>query len=94
MNKDETPIWKIQLPAGIYEYALKKFEEELSYLYYPELIVLPLTPEGEEEREWLINTQHDADGNMINQSILRYGCSEHNFEYEGDTFLAILVNND
>ena len=86
--------WKEQLPHGIKKYAYDFFKEELDKLYHPELIVLPLTKEGEKEREWLINYQHDDDGNLIHQSIFRYGAEEKNFEYKGDMFLAILINND
>tara|TARA_R110001592_G_scaffold152313_1_gene379703 strand:- start:708 stop:974 length:267 start_codon:yes stop_codon:yes gene_type:complete len=86
--------WKEQLPNGIKKYAYDLFKEELDKLYHPELIVLPLTKEGEKEREWLINYQHDDDGNLIHQSISRYGAEEKNFEYKGDIFLAILINND
>ncbi len=86
--------WKEQLPNGIKKYASDFFKEELDKLYHPELIVLPLTKEGEKEREWLINYQHDDDGNLIHQSIFRYGAEEKNFEYKGDIFLAILINND
>ena len=52
--------WKEQLPNGIKKYAYDLFKEELDKLYHPELIVLPLTKEGEKEREWLINYQHDV----------------------------------
>jgi len=31
---------------------------------------------------------------LIHQSIFRYGAEEKNFKYKGDTFLAILINND
>jgi hypothetical protein len=86
--------WKEQLPSGIKKYASDFFKEELDKLYHPDLIVLPITKEGEKEREWLINYQHDDDGNLIHQSILRYGAEEKNFEYKGDMFLAILINND
>jgi hypothetical protein len=89
-----TPIWQQQLPIGIEEYASELFKDELSGLYYPDLIVLPLTQEGEEQREWLINYQHDEDGKLLHQSVFRYGATEHNFEYNNETYLAILVNND
>ena len=42
--------WKEQLPNGIKKYAYDFFKEELDKLYHPELIVLPLTKEGEKER--------------------------------------------
>ena len=88
------PIWQQQLPNGIEKYAYKLFKEGLDTLYYPDLIILPLTQEGEEQREWLINYQHDEDGKLLHQSVFRYGPTEHNFEYNNETYLAILVNND
>lgn len=74
----------IDLPEGIYEHANKLLENELSYLYYPNLYILPLTPKGEEQREYLYNECE----------IGRYGTYEYNFHYKNETFLAILVNND
>jgi len=73
-----------ELPNGIYEYALQEFEMELDSLYYPDLIILPLTPKGELERirmcdEWV---------------IFKYGAYEYNFEFKGEMYLAILINND
>jgi len=88
------PMWELQLPHGIREYANKLFKEELDGLDYPDLYVLPLTPEGEAEREYLINYHHNENGKLIHTSIYRCGAYEHNFEYEGETYLAILVNND
>jgi hypothetical protein len=82
MDINET--WQEQLPAGVREFALNNFKFELDSLYYPDLYVLPLTPEGEQEREYLINEL----------TIFRYGAHEVLFQFEGDTFLAILVNND
>lgn len=92
--KDLFEYYNEQLPIGIEKYAYELFKDELSGLYYPDLIVLPLTKEGEEQREWLINYQHDDNGKLLHQSVFRYGAYEHNFEYKGETFLAILVNND
>lgn len=89
-----TPIWKQQLPVGIEEYAYELFKEDLDQLYYPDLIILPLTQEGEEQREWLVNYQHDEDGKLLHQSIFHYGAKEHNFKYNNEIYLAILVNND
>lgn len=43
----------IELPKGIREYANKLFENELQYICYPDLYILPLTPEGEQKREYL-----------------------------------------
>jgi hypothetical protein len=82
MDINET--WQEQLPAGVKEFAINNFKFELDSLYYPDLYVLPLTPEGEQEREYLINEL----------TIFRYGANEVLFKFEGDTFLAILVNND
>jgi|TARA_R110000851_G_scaffold86656_1_gene188689 hypothetical protein len=89
-----TPIWQQQLPVGIEKCASELFEDELSTLYFPDLIILPLTPEGKEQREWLINYQHNEGGRLVHQSVFRYGATEHNFEYNNETYLAILVNND
>ena len=89
-----SPTWSHQLPDGIERHAADLFKEKLDQLYHPDLIVLPLTPEGESEREWLVNYHHDSDGKLVHQSILRYGAEECNFEFEGVTYLAILVNND
>ena len=80
--------------ADVYKYARDKFKEELDVLNYPDLIVLPLTKEGEEQREYLINYQFDISGKLIHSSIYRYGAYEYNFEYNKNIYLAIIVNND
>jgi hypothetical protein len=67
---------------------------ELDNLYYPDLYILPLTIEGEQRREYLYEYHHDPNGNLIHQSIHRYGAYEYNFNYMGEIYLAILVNND
>lgn len=67
----------------VLEYAKARFKEELDMLYYPSIEVLPLTPDAEAYREQLID-----DG------IFRYGVIEHNFNYNGEIYLAILINND
>ena len=90
----ETETFQSQLPAGIVEFAYRKFNTELDGLYYPDLYVLPLTPEGETERERLYSYQHDDKGNLIHQSIARYGAYQYNFTFENELYLAILVNND
>lgn len=74
----------LEIPEGIYEYATKYFSNELRYLCYPDLYILPLTPKGEEIRLWLHNEGE----------VGRYGVYEENFKYRGKMFLAILVNND
>ena len=74
-----------ELPKGIYQQAFKEFEDELSYLYYPDLIVLPLTEKGEIERIRLYDEP---------QFIGQYGAYEHNFKFNGEIYLVILVNND
>jgi hypothetical protein len=76
------------------KYAAEMFKDELDGLFYPTLYVLPVTQEGEIIREYLWNYHFDKDDKCIWQSIGRYGCSEYNFEYKGELFLAILVNND
>jgi len=78
----------------VYNFAKNKFNEDLDLMLNASLIVLPINPEGEEKREYLINYQHDKKGNLIHQSVYRYGAKEINFEYKNDLFLAILVNND
>ena len=76
--------WKDQLPNGIYEFAFNKFKQEIDKLYHADLYVIPLTVEGEAERERLYDEN----------SISRYGAYEINFKYDNETFLAIIVNND
>lgn len=90
----ESPIYLQQLPPKIDEYANEYFKEELNNLYHPDLYILPLTVEGEEQREYLINYHHDSKGNLMWQSVYRYGAYEYNFTFENETYLAILVNND
>lgn len=67
-----------------YKYASDLFYLDLSVLYYGDLIVLPLTVEGEIERERLYR----------DEEIGWYGAYEKNFTFNGVTYLAILVNND
>lgn len=67
-----------------YKYASDLFYLDLSELYYGDLIVLPLTVEGEIERDRLYREEE----------IGRYGAYEKNFTFNGVTYLAILVNND
>ena len=93
-NEGKAQIYKDQLASGVMEYALEKFKYDLNTLYHADLIVLPLTPEGEAEREYLMDYHHDDDGRLTHQSVHRYGAYEYNFEYEGEPYLAILVNND
>lgn len=93
-DPNQNPEWKQQLPKGIEDYAKKLFRKELEELNHPDIIVLPLTKEGEEYREWLYKSHHNELGDLVHQSIGRYGATEHNFEYKGDTFLAILIDND
>jgi len=76
--------YRFQLPKGIGAFAKEKYKLELDQLYHGELVVLPLTQEGEEQREHLYETQR----------IGRYGCDEYNFTFKGNVYLAILVNND
>jgi len=89
-----TLVWEQQLPHGIEPYASNLLKEELSALNYPDLIVLPITAEGEERREWLSVNQYNDEGEIVHQSIHCYGATEHNFSYKGGVYLAILVNND
>jgi len=89
-----SPLWEQQLPAGIHKYAEEYFNEELMELYQPELVVLPITPEGEQRREWLSMNHYDDKGVITHQDVHCYGAVEHNFNYRGEEYLAILVNND
>ena len=75
---------KNQLPQGIVEYAKDKFKHELDCMTYSTIHVLPLTIEGEIERKRL----------YFEDGVGNYGTIEMNFNYGGDVFLAILVNND
>lgn len=70
-----------QLPSGIRNFALIKYKEVMDQLYHPDLYVLPISPEGEAELERLY-----AEDN--------YGAYKKNFVYQGETYLAIIVNND
>ena len=76
--------YKDQIPVGIRDYALEKYKEEMDCLYYADLYILPLTIEGEIELKRL----YDEDW------IGKYGAYEKNFEYNNETFLAVIVNND
>lgn len=68
---------------AIYEYAMEYFKWELSSLSWGTLYVLPLTVSGEIERE-----------RLDKEDVFMYGCSEEYFKYNGETYIAILVNND
>jgi hypothetical protein len=70
--------------SNVVRYAALKFENELSQLYYGDLYILPLTVEGEEYRMMLFEKYW----------IGQYGAYEINFTYNGEVYLAILVNND
>lgn len=67
-----------------HKYASDLFYYDLAELYCGDLIVLPLTKDGEVERERLYKED----------DIGRYGAYEKNFEFNGVVYLAILVNND
>lgn len=73
-----------QLPIGIYKWANEHFKHGLDNLYYPDLYILPISIEGQIELERLYSEYH----------IGRYGAYECNFTYEGELYLAVLVNND
>jgi hypothetical protein len=83
-----------ELPDGIYKYAQEKFKEELSSLYHPDIFILPITPEGEEVREYLMDYHHNEKGQLLWQDIRRYGAGESNITYDGETYNVIIVNND
>jgi len=57
------------------------------------MYILPITPEGEEIREYL-STYHFVDKKCIWNSIHAYGAYEYNITYDDEIFNVILVNND
>lgn len=78
----------------LYAYVDTLFAEELATLCYPQTYILPVTPQGEVEREYLLNDQFDDNDDLTWQSVRRYGCSEHTITFEGELYTVILVNND
>ena len=88
--KEEPKWW---LDYHIRKYAYDMFKHRLDTMYYPDFYVLPLTPEGESYREYLLSEEY-IDKRISKPSILRYGIEEYNFKYKGEMYLAILVNND
>ena len=72
-------------PCNIIEFAKNKFNYLMQDLYFPTLIVLPITPEGEEIRLSLYKEDLDMG---------RYGVYEKNFKYNNGLYLAIIINND
>ena len=93
MNVSER-IKELELPVGIYKFCENLFKNELNNLYYPDMYILPLTPEGEEILEYISDYQYNDKGQLIWDSIYRYGAYTINVKYEGDIFNVILVNND
>lgn len=76
--------YKDQIPNEVYELAFKENECFLLDLYYPNLYVLPITPEGEVE---LIRMYNEED-------IYRYGAYESTLKFNDDLFTVLIVNND
>ena len=87
-------IKDLELPIGIYKYCENLLKNELDNLYYPDMYILPLTPDGEEILEYISDYQYDDKGQLVWDSIYRYGAHTINVMYEGDVFNVILVNND
>lgn len=71
-------------PKEVLNYFNDLFKEELDALYYGNLYVLPLTEEGEEFYNYLINEEE----------ICRYGCYTYLKYFNGEPYNIILVNND
>jgi hypothetical protein len=93
MNVSER-IKNLELPIGIYKYCQDLFKNKLDNLYYPDMYILPLTPEGEEILEYISDYHHDDKGQMVWDSIYRYGAHTVNVKYQDETYNVILVNND
>jgi hypothetical protein len=88
-----TPTWKQwqidhprqpSVPTKLYERVYYLLASEILDLYYPDVYVLPTTPDGEVHREMLYG-EYD---------IFRYGCYEYSINYENELYTIILVNND
>lgn len=67
------------LPQGIYQYAKNLCESELAGDCF--LTILPLTPEGEEER-------------LEEIKWLDFGHIDYNFYYKGELFNLMLIYHD
>lgn len=93
MNVSER-IKELELPVGIYEYCSDLLKNELDNLYYPNMYILPLTPDGEEIFDYISDYQYNDNGELIWDSIFRYGAYPRNVKYQGEIFNVILVNND
>ena len=68
----------------VYKFVSELYKDDLDMLYYGDLYVIPITLEGEEYR---IHLYEEC-------CIGSYGAYEHNFIYNGEIYLVILVNND
>ena len=90
---------KIEYPFGFEDYLISYKNAQgvkISALPFETEEVYYLIRMTKAEAQQIIeeDEDYDDDGNLIHQSIFRYGAEEKNFEYKGDTFLAILINND
>ena len=86
-------IKQLDLPTGIYKYCHEYLKDQLDSLYYPDIYIFPLTPEGEDIYDY-ISTYQIENGKCIWYSIFAYGAYAHNVEYEGEIYNVVLVNND
>jgi len=82
------------LPIGIREYVKELLANDMAGMSFPGLIILPITQEAEEVREYLMSYQYDENGNMINEPITEFGAYDNTVEYQGEKYNAILINND
>jgi len=73
-----------ELPNGILGYVKDRFDSEITELYCPGIYIFPISVSGELYREFLLKDWVSCE----------YGCYEHNFEFEGETYLLLLENND
>ena len=86
---------KVTVDEKIVQHAFRLLRVKLARHYRPDLIVLPLTPDAEAYREWIKQDHYDPKtGWCTHESIDHYGSYEYNFYYEGELYLAIIVNND
>ena len=82
------------IDKGVYDHAYNMYAQEVNECDHGYIIILPLTPEGEARREYLMDYHHDDDGKLIHTSIQRYGMSERVMNFNGEDYNVIIVNND
>lgn len=83
-NKYKTFQDEVLGSQRVYNAAGERFDNVLLDLYCPDMYVLQIHPKAEEFRNELYN-EH---------MIGRYGAYEYNFEFEGELYVVIIVNND